>query len=223
MAAPVLKPMQGSAGNGVYGRKVLAVVLAAGCARRFGRPKQLACLDGVSLVRRAADAALASCAGETCVVVGAYADVVSRELDGMPVLVAENEAWQQGQSSTLHCAVRTAQVQGREGILFLPVDMPFVDARHLNALLEVSAGNEFRVAASLGEDGAMAPCVLPSAYFPELLALQGDKGAVSLIRRLEGEGKVALVPFRDSCMAFDVDTPDDLEEAGQIARGDMKL
>ncbi len=52
------------------------VLLAAGGSRRLGAPKQLVDVDGESLVRRAARAALATDPSQALVVVGAHADAV---------------------------------------------------------------------------------------------------------------------------------------------------
>jgi CTP:molybdopterin cytidylyltransferase MocA len=75
---------------------VAAVVLAAGGSTRMGRPKQLLPWRGRSLLWRAADVALEAGCSPVVVVLGAAADRLRPELDGIPVTVVENPDWEQG-------------------------------------------------------------------------------------------------------------------------------
>ena len=70
--------------------RVAAVVLAAGGSRRMGSPKQLLRIDGITLVRRAAETALASRCEGVYVVVGAAAEAVRREVSELRLQVVEN-------------------------------------------------------------------------------------------------------------------------------------
>ncbi|MDQ6718810.1 MAG: NTP transferase domain-containing protein, partial [Gemmatimonadota bacterium] len=57
--------------------------MAAGGSTRFGSPKQLAEKDGETLVHRAAMAAKSAGADPVFVVLGAAADEIAPELDGI--------------------------------------------------------------------------------------------------------------------------------------------
>ncbi len=66
--------------------RIGAVVLAAGAASRMGAPKQLLPFEGASLVRRAAQAAIAAGCEPVVVVTGSHAKEVLQALVDLPVL-----------------------------------------------------------------------------------------------------------------------------------------
>src|SRR4051812_32915405 len=82
-----------------YESNVGVIILAAGASTRMGRPKQLLLHRGQTLLRRAVETVLASDCRPVVVVIGAHADLVKRELEHLPVLVAENREWEKGMSS----------------------------------------------------------------------------------------------------------------------------
>lgn len=66
------------------------IILAAGGSSRMGRPKQLLPYQGQSLVRHAAESALASVGDRVVVVVGSHADEVRNEVADLTLDVIEN-------------------------------------------------------------------------------------------------------------------------------------
>ena len=59
---------------------VVGLVLAAGAARRMGRPKQLLPLGGRALLQHVVDAAAASALGDVVIVLGHEADAIEAAL-----------------------------------------------------------------------------------------------------------------------------------------------
>ncbi|WP_206412747.1 NTP transferase domain-containing protein, partial [Lysobacter enzymogenes] len=107
-----------------------AVLLAAGASRRLGRPKQLLRRDGETLLRRGARLALASAAARTVVVLGARADALRGELDGLAVEIVLNPDWQDGMAASLAAAARA--LAGFDGaVLVLACDQPALELAHL--------------------------------------------------------------------------------------------
>lgn len=72
------------------------VLLAAGSSSRLGTPKQLLVVRGRTLLRHAAEEAVAAGCRPVVVVLGAYADRLAREIVDLPVMVAHNMAWRAG-------------------------------------------------------------------------------------------------------------------------------
>ena len=179
-----------------------AVLLAAGASRRLGRPKQLVALEGETLLRRAARAALAGCA-PVLVVVGSRATDMAANLEGLPVTVVENPGWEEGMASSIRAGIR-ALPAGAAGVLFLVCDQLAVDGALVTRLLEVQGGHPDAVVACGYAGTRGTPSIFPARCFPALLELQGDQGARGLLR---GEG-VVVVPFPEG--DADVDCPEDL-------------
>ncbi len=193
-------------------KTVTAIILAAGRSSRMGRAKQLVTVDGVPMIVRAAQTALASAADEVLVVTGAYADVVAAALApaeaaaGGRLRFAHNADFANGQSTSVHAAVR-ALVDEVGAALFLPVDQPFLPTTLLNALIAAWQDGARLAAAAIDGQPRGAPAIFDRALWPELLALTGDQGARPLLRR-HAEA-VSLVEVGASLLR-DVDTPEDL-------------
>ncbi len=77
---------------------VAGILLAAGGASRYGSPKQLLEYQGVPLVRRVAQVALASGVSPLIVVSGAYTPEIRLALQGLDVKLVHNLEWQEGRA-----------------------------------------------------------------------------------------------------------------------------
>ena len=89
--------------------RVATVVLAAGGSRRMGSPKQLLRIDGVTLVRRAAEKALASRCQGVYIVVGAAAETVRRELSELSLEVIDNPNWEEGLAGSIRVGIEAVR------------------------------------------------------------------------------------------------------------------
>jgi len=179
-----------------------AIVLAAGASRRLGRPKQLVALEGETLLRRAARAALAGCA-PVLVVLGSGADAMAANLAGLPVTLVGNAAWETGMASSIRAGI-LALPAGAEAVLFLVCDQIAVDGALVRRLLEARRDHPDAVIACGYAGTRGTPSIFPARCFPQLLELHGDRGARGL---LQGDAVVVLsFPGGEA----DVDLPEDL-------------
>jgi len=185
-----------------------AIVLAAGASTRLGQPKQLVALGGKSLLRRAAEAAVASGASPVIVVLGDKADALMAELAGLPVLPMVNDDWQEGMGSSLRCAAKAIEREAPSvtAVMCMVCDQPRISLVHLRALWDRYAASG-RVIAVRHGNRAGVPAIFPAKYLPDLAGITGDQGARSLLGRLSAE-EIELFDLPEA--AFDLDTPDDL-------------
>ena len=183
------------------------VILAAGGSRRMGRPKQLVEIEGQSLVRRAAEAALAARGGSVHVVVGAEVDRVRSALAGLPVEFVVNNAWQEGMASSIRAAIDAIERRERpvETLILMLCDQPGVSGGVLRRLLEAYRSTRAPVVASRYPEGPGVPALFHAELFPALKSLGGDVGARQLIRHLDRD--VVTIPFT---LPDDLDTPSDV-------------
>ena len=191
------------------GRRIAAVILAAGRSTRMGGPnKLLAEIGGEPLVRIAAEEALASRARPVIVVTGHQREQVEAALDG-PGRAAR------AQSGFRRWALDLAEGRARRGAgrrrrcHRLP-RRHAAGARRADRPadrgLRSRAGALVVVPTIDGKRGN--PVVWSRRFFPELMALEGDVGARHLIGRYPEA--VAEVPLTDKAALVDVDTPEAL-------------
>jgi len=188
---------------------IAAVVLAAGGARRFGRPKQVLEHGGRPLVETAVRAVLGGGCDPVFVVVGAHAEVVSRALADLSVQVVPNPGWEEGMASSIRLGVeRVANEPRAEAVLLIPSDLPHASASVVCRLIEAARGRPgdvLRLAACAYAGTLGPPALFPRSQFGRLLRLSGDQGAKSIL--LEQAQHVAQVAWPEG--EWDVDRPDD--------------
>ncbi|HVG63000.1 MAG TPA: nucleotidyltransferase family protein [Hyalangium sp.] len=193
--------------------RVGVVLLAAGGSSRLGRPKQLLVHEGKTLVRRAAEAAVAAQRGPVVVVLGAQAEAVLAELMGLPVRTVQNADWGAGMGSSLKVGLRALDTEeppganpAVEAVLVMLCDQLRVDAGHLLALVETFTRTRAPIVASSYEGTRGVPALFSRALFPELEALAPDQGARGVIAR--DPSRVVEVALAGG--GEDVDTAQDL-------------
>jgi molybdenum cofactor cytidylyltransferase len=189
------------------------LVLAAGGARRFGSAKQLARLDGESLLARAVARATEVAGASVSVVLGAHAARIAPMLRHSPASLVINRRWEEGLASSLRAGV--AQLPGSTpAVLVMLADQVAVTSFDLRRLITAWRQQpDWIVAASYaGRTGV--PAIFPSNAFGALLELRGDTGAKPVLDRMADRCVRIAMPNA----AIDVDTPEDLEKfAGQPA------
>jgi xanthine/CO dehydrogenase XdhC/CoxF family maturation factor/CTP:molybdopterin cytidylyltransferase MocA len=185
---------------------VPVAILAAGGSTRMGEAKQLLDVGGETMLRRAVNGAIASRAGEVIVVVGACADEIGKELEGLPVRVVANAEWQSGIASSVAAAARVAGELGAPAVVLALADQPFVGATHIRRLASTIRASDARIVASAYPEGGGVPAAFDRELFAELASLRGDTGARDLIRRLPA--MTLEIPIERPA---DVDTPEEYE------------
>src|SRR5690349_1004766 len=91
-----------------------AVILAAGGSQRMGRAKQLLQVGGGSLVRRAAEAALAAGCAPVAVVLGAQAEDVEAALRGCGAETVRNDDWERGIGTSIRAGIAHITAKPRQ-------------------------------------------------------------------------------------------------------------
>jgi molybdenum cofactor cytidylyltransferase len=185
--------------------RLAGLVLAAGAARRFGAPKQLAPLDGRPLVEHAL-AAMAGVAGVERVVLtlGAHADEILAGIDlhgAQPLLVPD---WEEGQAASLRAGV-AALAPGADAIVVTLGDQPRVGG---DAIARIAAEALGPAPAARAVYGGVPghPVLITRPLYAAVAGLRGDAGARDLLRQA-GALEVECGPDA----VLDVDTPAQLD------------
>jgi len=189
-------------------RSIGAVVLAAGASTRLGTPKQLIRFRGRSLLAHAIHVAVAAGFRPVVVVVGAHADRI-RQAVALPAGVCwvENPRWPEGMSTSVRTglAALVEAAPSVAGALLMACDQPYVSASLLRRMAAAYRRTGAAVVACAYGGTLGVPALFDRSLFPELQALEGDRGAKSVIaRHLD---RTVQVPFPRG--VIDVDTPAD--------------
>ncbi len=195
--------------------RIAGIVLAAGGASRFGRPKQLLDWRGQPFVRVVAKTALAAGLSPVVVVTGAYAEQVEAAVKDLPVEVARNENWMEGQASSLKTGIKSltpdpSALQGEGntgGAIFLLADQPQVTVEVIRALVEHHAGTLYPVIAPYIFEQRGNPVLFDRITFAALMQLSGEQGGRSVFSQFSPR----YLNWYDRRLLLDVDTPEDYE------------
>jgi molybdenum cofactor cytidylyltransferase len=192
------------------GRRVGAIVLAAGRSTRMGGSNKLmAEVGGRPLVRIAAEEALASRARPVIVVTGHQRERMEAALADLDVKYVHNPDFAQGLSTSLKTGLAALPPE-LNGVIVCLGDMPQVRAAMMDQLIaafDPQRGALVVVPTIDGERGN--PVVWSRRFFPDLMALEGDVGARNLIARYPEA--VVEVPLNDKAALIDIDTPEALK------------
>ncbi len=187
-----------------------AILLAAGFSRRFGAgestgsQKLLARLeDGRYVVEAAAQNLLAG-AGKVVAVIGAD-EALKRVLENCGCQVVVNTLAKEGMGTSIAAGVRACRDAG--GWLIALGDLPFIQPQTIANILVGSSSSAGIVIPTF--NGARGhPVAFAADFLPELMALQGDQGARSIVAA--HPARLKLLPVDDAGVVADIDTPDDL-------------
>lgn len=187
-------------------RKIVALVLAAGLARRMRSNKLTSPLAGVPMVRRVVESALASRCDEVIVVTGHEAQAVEQALAGVDVRFVRAANYADGLGASL-AAGAASLPEDAAGFVVLLGDMPLVTPALIDAMIDRFApeeGIEIIVPQFDGKQGN--PVLWARRFASEMETLQGDRGARGLIAA-HGD-VVAVLQVEDESVLLDADTPE---------------
>jgi molybdenum cofactor cytidylyltransferase len=197
---------------------VAAVVLAAGQSTRMAPFNKLLIEDrgGKAMVARVVDNVLSSGARPVVVVLGHLRDEVRAALGGRPVNYVFASDHAAGLSASLKAGVASLGEDVAAAVVCLG-DMPLVTGRVIDRLIAAYDPDEGRTIIVPTHDGRGGnPILWDRRYFPEMLALSGDSGARSLLKRYVEQ--VAEIAIDEDSVLRDFDTVESLSTLPQRMR-----
>jgi molybdenum cofactor cytidylyltransferase len=186
---------------------VAAIILAAGSGSRMGLTKQLLKIDGQSLVRRTAQAAIDAKLDPIIMVTGADADNVAGHLANLPVTIAQNQNWKNGIGTSIRHGISTllATNPQTDAATILLCDQPRLTPDILRNLIATFLASDKSIAACEYGNTVGAPCCFDREIFAELSQIADADGAKKVL--LRDPARLTKIPW--AAGADDVDTPED--------------
>jgi molybdenum cofactor cytidylyltransferase len=176
-----------------------------------GPNKLLEEIHGKAIVRRAAEAAVASHASPVIAVTGHEGDRVAAALAGLDIQRVHNPDYSEGLSTSLKAGI-AALPRETDAVVVALGDMPDVTGAlidRLVAALDPVRGALIAVPTREGRRGN--PVVWSRRFFEQLAHVEGDTGARHLIA--QNSEAVVEVPVEDDAAFRDIDTPEALQRA----------
>ncbi len=193
--------------------RLAVVLLAAGQASRYGHNKLLASHpQSASLLAYQLEQYAPLSDMPVIVVTGAWHQDIAKELgQDRRVQLVHNDNWQSGLASSIRSGVHWLEQHCSDvsHCLIGLGDLASVTTCSLQALLDASTLHPDRVIASQWQQKLTAPALFPARYFAQLLALEGDKGAGSLLNKLANSKPPACIGVAHPQAQWDIDTPSD--------------
>ncbi len=183
---------------------VALVLLAAGASTRMGQPKQLLPYHGRTLLRHAAETAVATGCSPLTLVTGAVHEALAAEVADLPFQVVHNSDWQTGMASSIQAGLAAATCFKPKACLIMLSDQPLVTPELLRQLVAQQQQTQAPVVAAAYGETFGVPAIFDRSMFAALSQLQGTQGANRLIAGLGSA--VGHVAFPAGLL--DVDTPE---------------
>lgn len=188
------------------------IILAAGSSSRLGTPKQTLVYKEHTLLNRMVKTALQTGCEQVVVVLGARAAGFLQECEGAQTVVNEN--WQTGMAGSVCCGLEflTSRHPQLDGVIITVCDQPFITAAVLQQLLEAHQQSRLPIIASDYGGITGTPVFFHRSLFPELMQLEGDKGAKLLVQKNKERTGLVYFPLGKE----DIDTAEDYDRVLKI-------
>lgn len=180
------------------------LIMAAGNASRFGENKLTASFAGKSLFSLALAAIPADTFARVTVVSQYPAPLQEAEQAGFHTI--RNDRPDDGISRTIRLG--TEAMADCAGILYMVADQPLLRQETVLRIVQDWRQHPGCIVGAAHNGHRGNPCLFPARFFPELCALEGDRGGSSVIRR--HEDALRLVEAAEPEL-FDCDTKQALE------------
>lgn len=183
--------------------KAVAIILAAGEARRMAHPKALIEHEGGKSFLQSLASTFGKAGSAVIGVVGKDSEAVREQHPGLELVDAEK--WQEGPLASMRTGLEAALESGADVVLLHPVDMPALRASTLKSLLKL-IGETDEVLRPEFEGAPGWPLVLTRAAAERLRSAEGAQ----LEPALSGL-KTRRVPVKDPGVVVNINTPETYE------------
>jgi len=193
---------------------IAAIILAAGQSSRMGFNKLLADVGGKPLIVRTVENIVASGVRKVFVITGHQANDVEAALEQSSITIIHNPNFASGMASSIKAGI--AALHDFDGALICLGDMPLVSSVVIDQMISAFDPEMKRGLVLPVHKGALGnPILWGAIYFPELLKLEGDRGARGLIEKYRAQA--TEIEVGDDSIALDADTPEALAQIKSIA------
>ncbi len=186
--------------------KTGALVLAAGKASRFGSPKQLLEMGGITLLDGACMAARDAGCDPVLRVLGSRAELILGRPCPQGVATLVHRGWEEGMGASLAAGMLELQAMrpDLDAVLVLLSDQPMVGSAPFAEMFGRLRQPGISIVLCDHGEACGPPALFSAEHFSELQSLSGDQGAKAITRN-HGNA-VSKVHFPEGI--WDIDSPE---------------
>lgn len=186
-------------------QKVAAVILAAGGSSRLGRPKQLLDWFGKTFIKQLIDLAHEAQLDPVILVTGANYEVIEQSISSETIVIARNDAWQDGQSSSMKVGVKSLEEHQVDSFIIFLCDQPHVPLELIDKIIDESQNDELDIVATSVAGKICPPTLFKARCSEGIMALKGDQGGRVLFKSYNTK----ILEWEDERLLQDSDTEED--------------
>ncbi|MDP4680996.1 MAG: nucleotidyltransferase family protein [Cyclobacteriaceae bacterium] len=159
------------------------LILAAGNSSRLGQPKQLLSYKDTTLLEHTIRCGK-TVSDNVFVVLGGNEDLIKNKISLKTVTSITNPYWKKGIGSSISYGTRSIikTIYDLESLLILLSDQPKITGSVLSQLITAYTIEHKTIIASNYGKSYGVPAIFEKTHFPELMNLQADSGAKSIIK-----------------------------------------
>ncbi len=167
------------------GGRIVAVIMASGFGRRYGRNKLLDVYRGKPLYRHALEHITGALGRENTVVVTQY-EQIADEVGSMGTAAVMNTKALEGISASIRIGTQWAMKKGADAVMFFAADMPDLPSQEIRLYADQFLGSQKPYGCMVF--GPEHICSNPGAFrldtgAQKLMSLTGDKGAMRIMKQ----------------------------------------
>lgn len=193
-------------------QRIAAIILAAGGSSRLGRPKQLLDWFGKPFIKQLVDLALKTKLDPVVVVTGSGHEQVEKAISSDKVIIALNENWIKGQSSSMQVGCKSLENHDVDGFIVFLCDQPQVPIELVDRLKFASQNDAFDIFATSVNNKICPPTLFKKKCIEGIMSLTGDQGG----RVLFDSHKTQVMEWKDDRLLLDSDTEEDYQQLKRL-------
>lgn len=187
-----------------------AVILAAGYSHRMGRFKPLLEIGDRTVIERTVSLFRGAGLNDIRVVAGHARDLLEPLLEELGVRIIVNPGYDKGMFSSVTAALKNLEPD-IQALFILPADIPLVSSGTIHSLLKQYEEYPDNILIPSFQGRRGHPVLIPAPCFEAIRLWHGERGLKGALGQFSD--RIVSVPVDDRNILFDLDTPDDYEEA----------
>ncbi|MDP1678257.1 MAG: nucleotidyltransferase family protein [Bacteroidota bacterium] len=186
---------------------ISAIILSAGSSRRMGTPKALLKIGKKIFLHHIIDTVESVGLTNNVVVLGFESQTIREILSSFSGTIIVNEAWEEGQLSSIIACINALNTIDCEGILICPVDHPMITTALIKKLVESFQHSRKKIIIPTYHGRRGHPIIISSELFVEIKNASFTVGLREVVHAHEND--IELVSTDEEGILINIDTPED--------------